>query len=403
MTQEPAPQDLDLSGVREAMDESDRGVGALRFAGPLEGEFRDWFWARSRLRRTLGLDVGMVLFALLALRDILVLDPAVSRWTAGIRLCLILPALAAARIACARLPRQRAERWLLAAAICGLYGLATAEFASVLLGAPLPYEGLLIVSFYLYFVIGFRLRTAAAICLPLVAIYPLIKGMSTGSSAALLIESFYLLTANGVGMVGGYVLEHYAREGFLAERLARFRADRDPLTMLPNRRVSLRHLQRVWRLAARDSAGVAVLMIDVDHFKRYNDLYGHPAGDAVLRSVAAALAGCLQRPLDLLGRYGGEEFIATAYGCTLSGARELGSRMCDAVMSAALEHCDGGPEHVVTVSVGVAWASPTLDHGLTPETLIQRADQALYRAKANGRNRVECAPPQIAVLGRTTG
>lgn len=121
-------------------------------------------------------------------------------------------------------------------------------------------------------------------------------------------------------------------------------------------------------------------MIDIDHFKRLNDTYGHPEGDRRLQSVAAILDGCLQRGDDLLARYGGEEFIAALPSPDAAHALGLGERLRASVEAAALP----APEATVTISIGVAWQAPGEDRD--PRDLVERADQALYRAKHAGRN-----------------
>lgn len=162
------------------------------------------------------------------------------------------------------------------------------------------------------------------------------------------------------------------------EKLAR----RDPLTGLGNRRRFDESLGAAHRRARRQGLGLAVLMIDIDHFKRLNDTYGHPEGDQRLQSVAAILDGCLQRGDDLLARYGGEEFIAALPSPDAAHAMALGERVRASVEAAALP----APEATVTISVGVAWQAPGEEHD--PRDLVERADQALYRAKRAGRNRV---------------
>ncbi len=132
--------------------------------------------------------------------------------------------------------------------------------------------------------------------------------------------------------------------------------------------------------------GLAVLMIDIDHFKRLNDTYGHPEGDRRLQAVAAILDGCLQRGDDLLARYGGEEFIAALPAPDAAHALSLGERLRAAVEAAALP----ATEAHVTISIGVAWQAA--HEAGDPRGLVERADQALYQAKHAGRNCVHAVP-----------
>lgn len=197
-----------------------------------------------------------------------------------------------------------------------------------------------------------------------------------------------LATVGFLGALLGYALRsvlsqvEIQRQRDELETLAR----RDALTGLGNRRSFDESLGAAHRRARRQGLGLAVLMIDIDHFKRLNDTYGHPEGDRRLRAVAAILDGCLQRGDDLLARYGGEEFIAALPSAEAMHALELGERLRAAVESAALPAADGQ----VTISVGVAWQAAGDER--EPSDLVAHADQALYRAKRDGRNCVHLAP-----------
>ena len=197
-----------------------------------------------------------------------------------------------------------------------------------------------------------------------------------------------LATVGFIGALLGYALRsvlsqiEIQRQRDELETLAR----RDPLTGLGNRRSFDESLGAAHRRARRHGLGLAVLMIDIDHFKRLNDTYGHPEGDRRLRAVAAILDGCLQRGDDLLARYGGEEFIAALPSSDTSHALDLGERLRAAVEHAALP----APHGHVTISVGVAWQAAGGER--EPDDLVDRADQALYRAKHAGRNCVQLAP-----------
>lgn len=205
-----------------------------------------------------------------------------------------------------------------------------------------------------------------------------------------------LATIGFIGAMLGYALRsvltqvEIQRQRDELELLAR----RDPLTGLGNRRNFDESLGSAHRRARRQRLGLAVLMIDIDHFKRLNDTYGHPEGDRRLRAVAAILDGCLQRGDDLLARYGGEEFIAALPSPDAAHALGLGERLRAAVEAAALP----APEGHVTISIGVAWQAAGDDR--EPRDLVDRADQALYQAKHAGRNCVHAAPPAEAEQAR---
>ncbi len=162
----------------------------------------------------------------------------------------------------------------------------------------------------------------------------------------------------------------------------------DGLTGVPNRRKFDEQLVRDWRQSQREQTALSVILIDVDHFKRYNDHYGHQAGDAALQAVARVLDGTLKRPHDLLARYGGEEFVGVLPNTGLSEAVELAERMQTEVRALNLEHVGSPEAQVVTISLGVATVVARSD--LAPQALVEAADQQLYAAKQAGRARV-CA------------
>lgn len=165
----------------------------------------------------------------------------------------------------------------------------------------------------------------------------------------------------------------------------------DALTQVANRRHFDEFLGKLWARAQGEDTEVAIMMLDVDHFKAFNDHYGHPAGDVCLVQVAASLERSLRRPGDLLARYGGEEFIAVFSRTPLAQAQAVAERVRRGVEALAVPH-EGSVTHGrVTVSIGVA-SMRTQDRHATPQRLIALADEALYQAKNRGRNRVWPAP-----------
>nr|WP_063572763.1 GGDEF domain-containing protein [Luteibacter rhizovicinus] len=159
----------------------------------------------------------------------------------------------------------------------------------------------------------------------------------------------------------------------------------DELTGIPNRRAFDQALDERTKEAAREQRALSVLMIDIDHFKTFNDTFGHLEGDVALRSVARLLAGTLRRPADFIARYGGEEFVVILPGTDEDGAQVVARRMNRAVYDAQLEH-GNGIDSRVTVSIGVATRAP--DH---VQGVVMHADRALYSAKHAGRNRFVAA------------
>jgi diguanylate cyclase (GGDEF)-like protein len=163
----------------------------------------------------------------------------------------------------------------------------------------------------------------------------------------------------------------------------------DGLTGVANRRQFDEALQREWRACLRTGTTLALAMIDIDHFKQFNDTYGHPAGDACLRAIAGILDGEMNRSHDLIARYGGEEFVCLLPDINLTAAQIKAEQLRQAVQSLNIPHKASSTAPVVTISVGLAFFIPT--EKLTPEQLVAAADVQLYTAKHTGRNRVCCA------------
>ncbi len=159
----------------------------------------------------------------------------------------------------------------------------------------------------------------------------------------------------------------------------------DGLTGVYNRRHFDERLASEWARAVRGGTELSVVLLDVDFFKRYNDRYGHQAGDDCLRRLAACLKDTLKRPTDLVARYGGEEFVCLLPDTPLAGAMSLAEHLRDNVAALALEHADSAAASVVTVSLGVCCKPP--DGVGSAASLLRGADAQLYQAKALGRAR----------------
>ena len=164
----------------------------------------------------------------------------------------------------------------------------------------------------------------------------------------------------------------------------------DALTGIPNRRRFDDHLYQEWNRAYRSRKPLSMILIDIDHFKRYNDTLGHPAGDACLKRVASVLEQSLQRSVDFVARYGGEEFACVLSETDLEGAESVAKRIAARLASVAIPHPDSPVASAVTLSMGVASLVPERDQA--PVELTLEADQRLYEAKRLGRNRIQARP-----------
>ncbi|WP_204103725.1 MULTISPECIES: diguanylate cyclase [Spirulina sp. CCY15215] len=166
------------------------------------------------------------------------------------------------------------------------------------------------------------------------------------------------------------------------QRLATF----DGLTQIANRRCFDETLEREWRRMVREEEPLSLILCDIDHFKLYNDTYGHPAGDSCLQKVAAAIAGVAQRPGDLVARYGGEEFALILPNTPSYGAVTVAKSIRKSLKKLQIVHGKSRSGQYVTISVGIASLIPTTRS--TAEGLLQSADRALYQAKKEGRDRI---------------
>lgn len=160
----------------------------------------------------------------------------------------------------------------------------------------------------------------------------------------------------------------------------------DGLTGVANRRYFDETISVEWRRARRHSNSLAVLMFDIDHFRLYNDAYGHQAGDECLRRIATAIRQNTARPSDLVARYGGEEFAVVLPETTIGGAVMVAEKIRLAIQELNIPHLSATSGGRVTISIGIASAAPGFDN--PPDDLIHAADQALCRAKSEGRDRV---------------
>jgi diguanylate cyclase (GGDEF)-like protein len=240
-----------------------------------------------------------------------------------------------------------------------------------------------------FFFLGLNFRAALA-CVALTIVAFVIAALIFALPLPVLLRSsgFLLITA-ATSAVAAWQLERQSRRSFLQSRLIARLAEHDALTGAKNRRVFDEHLAGLWQRSVDDGRRLAILLIDVDQFKAYNDRYGHQAGDATLQCVAEAVQAQVRGPLDMLARYGGEEFAVVLHDIGARQAGEIAERMRRAVSAMGIEHHGSRAARVVTISIGVAAIQPVA--GRTPRGALQLADEALYAAKVQGRDKVHLA------------
>ncbi len=205
------------------------------------------------------------------------------------------------------------------------------------------------------------------------------------------------------GAVGAFVyrgIERQQRTSFLERCLMGEMATRDGLTGLKNRGAFDEYFPRLWQQALREHRSLALLLIDVDHFKAYNDRYGHQAGDRALRRVAQVVQGFARRPLDMAARYGGEEFVIALFDLDGDSVRGIAEELRKSIQALNIMHEDSATALSVTASVGVSIIVPR--HGRSPEGAVQLADEALYSAKRSGRNAVAVVDAEYTMFSTGT-
>jgi diguanylate cyclase (GGDEF)-like protein len=269
----------------------------------------------------------------------------------------------------------------------------------ILVGHPDPFYFLTSYSIALFFLGGQMFREA------LIANALMI--LAHGAALAFVgepVESvvYYVSVLTITAAVGAFVyrgVERQLRTSFLERGLMGEMAARDGLTGLKNRGAFDDHFPRMWQQGLRDRRSLALLLIDVDHFKAYNDRYGHQGGDEALRRVAQVVQGFARRPLDMAARYGGEEFVLALFDMSGEFVQELAEELRQAILALQIPHEDSPTAPFVTASVGISVVRPRM--GRTPDGAVQLADESLYSAKRSGRNCVKLVDSDYALF--TTG
>ncbi|MGM0772177.1 diguanylate cyclase [Marinobacter sp.] len=175
-------------------------------------------------------------------------------------------------------------------------------------------------------------------------------------------------------------------------------SEHDPLTSLSNRLALEKKLEQAWEILCRTGDPLTVMLADIDHFKLYNDRYGHQAGDESLKRVADVLAGAMHRKSDMAARYGGEEFLLVLPGTSVDAAMDIAASIREQVIATNIEHDCSPVARCLTISIGIASVVPRND--LTMEDLVSAADKALYTVKRSGRN--NCRYQPVGSSGSTT-
>ena len=259
------------------------------------------------------------------------------------------------------------------------------DIASVNAGFDFAYEGVFIVIMISLFMAGLRFQIAI--------IGPIITVLAMGIAAAYLLPEsrhttlkfFYISAISFCGMVGAYTIEYQFRRSFIQHAIVQHMAIKDGLTGLFNHSEAMKKLNFLLEYARREQKPISILLADLDHFKLYNDYYGHLQGDNCLKQIGHALNSCCKRPLDFAARIGGEEFLLVWFDSSQEEESSLSKCVHEAVAALSITHKTSITAPFVTLSAGYITTTP--DANSTINKLIDAVDKALYVSKKAGRNR----------------
>lgn len=383
-----------------------RLLPSLTFAEPLESQYRHWHLEHTRERVQYSMLPAMGVILILALAGGPFADLRHSLFAADqhrlvdmLRFGVVLPTCAVMLLVTYT---KGYSRWLPFAApvVAMIQGLCLIAFDLLMhrqgysLSAVMP---MLVLSAYMLF--GMMHIQATVIATLIVTAYGVsgwLAGINTGQRLFDVAMSCFALV---LGYCFHYSFARTQRLNWFRNMLLTDSAHRDALTNIGNRRMFDVHVERLWSQAIRTRVPVALLLVDLDHFKAFNDHAGHQAGDACLARVAGAIAMSARRPLDLAARYGGEEFVVLLFDVRRDRVEELCRELHANIAALRLHHPASSVARHVTVSIGAACVEPPA--GRHHEGLIQLADEALYAAKEGGRNRTVVMDREYASL--TTG
>ena len=367
-------------------DFEQRASWSLKFPPELEVEYHDSMAPATR--RWVRMSVLLALSTVLgfAVIDHWVLERPASPVADSIRFGLQLPIVLMSLLLTTE---RRYKRWYVRAVTVGapLFGIGTVVLATTAPAAQVSLitGRILLAAFYIYFMLGLGYRRALAINCVLFAAYAVAAFAGFIEPRTATYNLFVILCANLIGGAGAFALERANRATFLEKRRLAETARRDGLTGLLNRAAFDERFAALHAQALRESAALAIVLVDIDHFKAYNDHYGHPAGDQCIRVIASTVRhAARRRPLDIVGRYGGEELVAVLYDASREHAESVARTLVAAVARLRMPHVTTAVG-AVTISAGAAVDVPVGPASLA--TLLKRADEALYAAKAAGRNR----------------
>lgn len=392
----------DRAVYESAWNSRERYGWPLPFAEPMESDFQGYYAERYREHMKLGLGIGALAMLLSVFEDFLI--PVGQRdFPLFIRFFVVLPMVCLLFVLIQRPTFARWQQSILMLSTLG--GAAAFMLMAFFVTSPLGriyIDTVMLIQLFGLLLLRMQFSYAVPSVLVIVAgvSFALLNLTFPGSAHDHLIDLMLIVFAGVLCLVANYLIERSVRSDYLQQRMLEFRQEdleasnshlqkllrSDALTGIFNRRHFDSHLSDEFRRAERGNYPVALLMLDVDYFKPYNDTYGHQAGDETLAKVAQTLAFFARRPGDVAARYGGEEFALILPGSSEEDAMAIAEEVVTNIYEQHLVHKSSRICDRLTVSIGVASVQPD---GVSQDeaVLIAKADQALYLAKNTGRNR----------------
>jgi len=388
-----------VSNARNALKHG--GLRFLRFPAPLESAFNEFYSVNTLKHLRIALWTGFFLYAVFGLVDLMLL-PADRAHMWFIRYAVVCPSVAAGiaftYATSLRRFRQPVVSLVMLVGSLGIVGMVYFDPTST---KNYYYSGILLLIMGAFTFVSLRFLYALSWALATTVAYEAVAIFANHTDPMILTQNTFSIVATIIiGAFSNYLMENYLRQDFLNSLLLEHENHElqkvsrklhqlsisDSLTGLGNRRHFKVMLDQEWKRAMRSETQLSLIMFDIDYFKPYNDNYGHQAGDESLRLVAEQIGACAKRTGDTSARYGGEEFVLLLFGTDLGDAVIIAEACRKTVESLQIPHGHSKVSNVVTVSAGVATMVPDIDN--SGRGLLDAADQALYQAKRDGRNRV---------------
>ncbi len=397
-------KDAELNTLQQLLN--DRGW-RLRFNEELEREFQQDYARRYFAHMQIAGIIGLVVFLASGILDLIWMTEMAGR-TWFIRLVAGIPMSVPLLISFWGKFKQRIGEHYMQLFICIVAASAVGGLIAISLNSREPYNyyyyNAVTVAMIIVFVLS-RIQFKWGVISAIIMLFSLNVGLigfgpTSNNLAIVVITNFVFIGSATSALIGTFLIERSLRQNYLQSRLLsvenrdleesnltlQYLSAIDGLTQIANRRSLDRSLAIEWQRARRKREPVGFIMADIDHFKMFNDTYGHQAGDECLRIVASLIKDHARRPGDLAARYGGEEFALVLTNSSAEQARIIAEQVRKKIMETTIKYKKSVSTNI-TASLGVASMVPGIGQA-NPDALILEADQAMYRAKRSGRNRV---------------